>query len=72
MNSWFAPEKIGMLFKEFQQLDSGASRRYQGTGLGLVLTKRIAEMQGGAIRLQSQPGQGSTFTLTLPRVFTGI
>jgi signal transduction histidine kinase len=63
-----APEEIGMLFKEFQQLDAGPSRRYQGTGLGLVLTKRIVEMHRGLIRLESQPGQGSTFTLTLPRV----
>jgi signal transduction histidine kinase len=63
-----AQGEIGKLFTEFQQLDSGASRRYPGTGLGLALTRKIVEMHGGAIRVESQPGQGSTFTVTLPRI----
>lgn len=60
-------EDIGRLFSEFEQLDSGASRRYEGTGLGLALTRRIVELQGGAIRVMSKVGSGSTFTVVLPR-----
>jgi PAS domain S-box-containing protein len=60
------PEDFGKLFIEFQQLDSGATRRYEGTGLGLALTKKIVEFQEGTITLESEPGRGSTFTVTLP------
>jgi protein-histidine pros-kinase len=59
-------ENMGKLFIEFQQLDQGFSRRYQGTGLGLALTKKLVELQGGTISVESEPGQGSTFTVTLP------
>jgi ABC-type amino acid transport substrate-binding protein/nitrogen-specific signal transduction histidine kinase len=59
-------EDMGKLFKPFQQLDTGTSRRYEGTGLGLSVCKRILDMLGGAIRLESQFGKGSTFTVTLP------
>lgn len=62
-----APEDISRLFTEFQQLDSSASKRYQGTGLGLALTKRIAEAQGGWVGVRSVAGQGSTFFAVLPR-----
>ncbi len=55
------------LFVEFQQLDQGASKRYPGTGLGLALTKRIVEAQGGYVAVESTPGTGSTFTAVLPR-----
>ncbi|UUZ68913.1 hypothetical protein LP416_03465 [Polaromonas sp. P2-4] len=61
-------EDMSKLFVEFQQLDSGMARRYQGTGLGLVLTKKIIEFQQGAISVQSEVGKGSTFTVVLPRV----
>lgn len=61
-----SPEDLPKLFVEFQQLDSGASRRHQGTGLGLALTRRIAELQGGSVRVESKPGRGSTFTVLLP------
>lgn len=61
------PEDIGKLFVEFQQLDAGSDRRYQGTGLGLALTKRIIEMMGGTIELSSEPGIGSTFTIIFPK-----
>jgi protein-histidine pros-kinase len=62
---------LAKLFVEFQQLDSGASRRHQGTGLGLVLTRRLAELHGGSVHVESQPGQGSTFTVLLPLVRPG-
>lgn len=61
-------EDLGKLFVEFQQLDSGLGRRYQGTGLGLVLTKEIVEFQQGTISVESEVGKGSTFTVVLPRV----
>ena len=59
-------EDIDKLFKPFQQLDTGISRRYEGTGLGLSVCKRILEMLGGDIRVKSQFGKGSTFAFTLP------
>jgi protein-histidine pros-kinase len=59
-------EDFGDLFVEFRQLDSGSTRRYDGTGLGLALTKKIIEFQGGTIAVASEVGQGSTFTVTLP------
>jgi len=58
---------IGKLFVEFQQLDSGKAKRFQGTGLGLALTKRIIEAQGGRVGVESIPGEGSTFFAVLPR-----
>ena len=60
-------EDLGRLFVEFQQLDSGLAKRFQGTGLGLALTKRIAEAQGGRVEVKSVLGQGSTFSVVLPR-----
>jgi protein-histidine pros-kinase len=61
-------EDFGKLFVEFQQLDSGAARHYQGTGLGLALTKKMVEFQQGSISVESKVGEGSTFTVVLPRV----
>jgi len=58
---------LGRLFVEFQQLDSTAAKRYQGTGLGLAVTKRIVEAQGGRVGVISKPGEGSTFFAILPR-----
>jgi protein-histidine pros-kinase len=54
------------LFVEFQQLDTGAGRRFGGTGLGLALTRKIVEYQRGTISVASEPGKGSTFTVSLP------
>jgi signal transduction histidine kinase/ActR/RegA family two-component response regulator len=61
------PEDMARLFIEFQQLDSTAAKKYPGTGLGLALTKRIVEAQGGRVGVTSTPGKGSTFYAILPR-----
>lgn len=60
------PEDQERIFLEFQQIESGNGRKPEGTGLGLALTKRFVQMHGGTIWVQSQPGQGATFTFTLP------
>ncbi len=62
-----APEALGRLFTEFQQVDAGSTRAVGGTGLGLALTKRLVEAQGGCVGVHSVPGQGSTFHAVLPR-----
>lgn len=54
------------LFQAFSQLDSSLSRKHEGTGLGLVMVKKLAELHGGNVRLQSEEGKGSTFTVWLP------
>jgi signal transduction histidine kinase len=54
------------LFQPFTQIDSTLARGYEGTGLGLVMVRRLAELQGGSVALQSVLGQGSTFTVWLP------
>jgi PAS domain S-box-containing protein len=61
-----APENLDKLFKPFVQLDSSLSRRYAGTGLGLALVRRVVELHGGSISLESELGKGSRFTITLP------
>ncbi|BAL22392.1 response regulator [Azoarcus sp. KH32C] len=59
-------ENQARLFQPFTQIDSALSRRYEGTGLGLVMVRRLAELHGGSVALVSEPGKGSTFTVRLP------
>ncbi|BAY20646.1 multi-sensor hybrid histidine kinase [Calothrix sp. NIES-2100] len=61
-----AAEDISKLFEPFVQLDSSLSRRYPGTGLGLSLVRRIVELHGGSIQVESELGQGSCFSVMLP------
>lgn len=62
-----AREDMSRLFQPFVQLDGSLSRQYAGAGLGLVLSHRLARLLGGSITLQSEVGQGSQFTLAIPR-----
>ncbi len=62
------PEDIGRLFAQFQQLESRLARRHGGTGLGLALTRKLVELQGGSVSVESEPGKGSTFSVILPLV----
>jgi signal transduction histidine kinase len=55
-----------LLFRPFQQIDSSLTRKHEGTGLGLALTKRLAELHGGTLSFRSVAGQGSTFRIWLP------
>jgi signal transduction histidine kinase len=60
-------EDIARLFVEFQQLDATIGKKYSGTGLGLALTKRFVEAQGGEVGVNSTPDKGSVFHAVLPR-----
>jgi hypothetical protein len=57
-----------VLYKPFQQIDSGLSRKHEGTGLGLSICKRIIDIMGGSIDVQSTPGVGSVFTVMIPGI----
>ena len=61
-----APENLERLFQPFVQLESSLSRQYEGTGLGLSLVQRMADLQGGSVQVESIPGEGSRFTILLP------
>ena len=60
-------EFLPHIFDEFQQESKGISRAFQGSGLGLAITKRLVELMGGTIAVESKKGQGTTFTVTYPR-----
>jgi signal transduction histidine kinase len=61
------PEEVVEAMQPFRQIDSSLARRYQGTGLGLPLSKSLVELHGGAFELRSAPGQGTVVTVTLPK-----
>jgi signal transduction histidine kinase len=65
-----AQEHLGALFQDFVQLDSPIQRRFRGTGLGLALSKRLAELLGGSVAVQSALGEGSTFSAVIPIHFS--
>lgn len=62
-----APQDMLRIFQPFVQLDTGLARRFAGTGLGLTLVRRLAELHGGGVEVQSTPRRGSRFAVTLPR-----
>jgi signal transduction histidine kinase len=62
-----SPEDLARIFLEFEQVAGSHQRQLQGTGLGLTLTKKLVELHGGRIWVESEVGRGSTFTFALPR-----
>ncbi len=64
------PAHLSTVFDTFSQVDPSMTRRYDGTGLGLAISQRFCQMMGGSITVESEWGEGSTFTIRLPRVVT--
>src|SRR6185312_3217146 len=67
-----APENLELIFQDFSQVDHPIQRRVKGTGLGLPLSKKLAEMLGGSVAVQSELGQGSEFFLRIPLRFHAL
>ena len=65
-----AAEDLERIFEEFRQVGTDYARKVEGTGLGLTLTRRFIELHGGRIEVESEPGEGSEFRVTLPLVAT--
>jgi signal transduction histidine kinase/CheY-like chemotaxis protein len=61
-----APENLGVIFDDFQQVESGTTRRFQGIGLGLAIVKRTVELMGGTVSVKSEPGHGTAFCMRFP------
>ena len=61
-----APENLNVIFDDFQQVESGTTRRFQGIGLGLAIVKRTVELLGGTVTVKSEPGRGTAFCMRFP------
>ena len=67
-----APQDQARIFEDFTQVDGPIQKRVRGTGLGLPITRKLARLLGGAIELESRVGEGSRFSLVIPRVHPGL
>ena len=66
MGRGITKENQALIFEKFRQVDSSSTRADEGTGLGLVITKKLVELHGGKISLESEFGKGSKFSFTIP------
>ncbi|WP_437968844.1 ATP-binding protein [Sorangium sp. So ce260] len=66
------PDQRHLLFRRFQQIDASATRKHEGTGIGLSLAKELTELMGGTVGVESEPGVGSRFFVRLPRAADGV